>query len=391
MARTVLILGAGPGGLHAAETLRSLLDDEDRIVIVDRKDEQYLGVSFLGVMAGWHTPDQITIHPSVLRERGVYFIQSEIESIDTDNHRVMVSGTTAPLGYDALVVALGAQLAPGQVDGLGAALESDRGGEFYTREGAHRLHRLLEEFAGGKVVILVSRLPYKCPPAPYEGALLVDDLLRARGLRNSSAIDLFTPESAPIAPGGPPVSDAVRSLMTQRDITLHTSATVTSIDCEARTIAFDGGEVVVIRSADRHSAPRSASRSCANPSSERTGWIEIDRYTMRTAVGGVWAVGDVSLLRLANGMPMPKAAVFAMGEAEAAARDIAASFGYNAPAPSFDGRGRCWFATSSDEAGYVEGEFLHEPQPLVALHESTRENFILLRQDEESWLNHWSE
>ena len=242
MARTVLILGAGPGGLHAAETLRSLLDDEDRIVIVDRKDEQYLGVSFLGVMAGWHTPDQITIHPSVLRERGVYFIQSEIESIDTDNHRVMVSGTTAPLGYDALVVALGAQLAPGQVDGLGAALESDRGGEFYTREGAHRLHRLLEEFAGGKVVVLVSRLPYKCPPAPYEGALLVDDLLRARGLRNSSAIDLFTPEPAPIAPGGPPVSDAVRSLMSQRDITLHTSATVTSIDCEARTIAFDGGE-----------------------------------------------------------------------------------------------------------------------------------------------------
>ncbi len=275
MARTVLILGAGPGGLHAAETLRSLLDDEDRIVIVDRKDEQYLGVSFLGVMAGWHTPDQITIHPSVLRERGVYFIQSEIESIDTDNHRVMVSGTTAPLGYDALVVALGAQLAPGQVDGLGAALESDRGGEFYTREGAHRLHRLLEEFAGGKVVVLVSRLPYKCPPAPYEGALLVDDLLRARGLRNSSAIDLFTPESAPIAPGGPPVSDAVRSLMTQRDITVHTSATVTSIDCEARTIAFEGGEVVVVRPADRDSAPRSPSGRASIQA--RSEWLDRDR------------------------------------------------------------------------------------------------------------------
>ncbi len=390
MARTVLILGAGPGGLHAAETLRSLLNDDDRIVIVDRRDEQYLGVSFLGVMAGWHTPEQITIHPSVLRERGVYFIQAEIKSIDTDNHRVMVSGTTAPLGYDALVVALGAELAPDQVDGLDAALQSAHGGEYYTQDGSHRVHGLLEGFAGGKVVILVSRLPYKCPPAPYEGALLVEDLLRDRGLRESSTIDIFTPEPAPIAPGGPPVSDAVRSLLEQRDITLHTSAIVKSIDSGARTIAFDGGEVAaydLLIAIPPHVPPLVVRQSKLGSN----GWIEIDRHTMRTAVDGVWAVGDVSLLRLGNGMPLPKAAVFATGEAEAAARDIATSFGYDTPAPSFDGRGRCWFATSSVEAGYVEGEFLHEPRPLVALHESTRENFTLLRQDEESWLEHWRE
>ena len=136
MPRTVLILGAGPGGLRAAEELRSLLPDEDRIVIVDRRDEQYLGVSLLGVMAGWHPPAEVTIHPSVLRERGVYFIQAEIESIDTENHRVYVSGTSAPLGYDALIVALGAELAPDQIDGLNTALESEHGGEYYTRDGA---------------------------------------------------------------------------------------------------------------------------------------------------------------------------------------------------------------------------------------------------------------
>ena len=390
MSRTVLILGAGPGGLRAAEELRSLLADEDRIVVVDRHDQQSLGVSFLGVMAGWHTAAEITIQPSVLRERGIYFIQSEIESIDTDNHRVSVSGTTAPLGYDALLLALGAEFAPGQVDGLGAALRSEHGGEFYTRDGAQRLHGLLESFSGGKVAILVARLPYKCPPAPFEGALLVDDLLRKRGLRDNSRIDIYTPEPAPIAPGGPPVSNAVRALLEQHDITLHTSVLANAVDAGARTVTFEGGDSAsydLLIAIPPHVPPAVVRTSKLGV----TGWIEIDRHTMRTAVDDVWAVGDVSLLRLANGTPLPKAAVFATGEAEAAARDIAASFGYEAPEPSFDGRGRCWFATASDEAGYVEGEFLREPAPLVELHDSTRENFVLLQQDEQDWLSHWRE
>ena len=388
MPRTVLILGAGPGGLRAAEELRSLLPDEDRIVIVDRRDEQYLGVSLLGVMAGFHPPAEVTIHPSVLRERGVYFIQAEIESIDTENHRVNVSGTSAPLGYDALIVALGAELAPDQIDGLGTALESEHGGEYYTRDGAHRLHGLLNRFSGGKIAILVARLPYKCPPAPYEGALLIDDLLRTRGLREQVQIDIFTPEPAPIAPGGPPVSNAVRAILDDHDITLHTSATTQSVGPTSRTISFESGGSTsydLLVGIPPHVPPAVVRQSKLGAH----GWIEIDRDTMRTAIDAVWAIGDVSLLRLANGMPLPKAAVFATGEAEAAARDIASSFGYDAPSPMFDGHGRCWFVTASNEAGYVDGEFLHEPAPLVALHDSTRANFALLQHDEQDWLSHW--
>ncbi len=390
MSHTVLILGAGPGGLHAAERLRALLKDDDRIVIVDRRDEQYLGVSFLGVMGGWHTVEEITIHPSVLRERGIYFIQSEIDAIDPENHRVQLQTTQAPLGYDALMVALGAELAPQLIPGLSEAISSEHGGEYYTLNGAMRLHALLDDFTGGTVAVVVAGLPYKCPPAPYEGALLVDDLLRGKGLRDTSSIAVFTPEPAPIAPGGPPVSNAIRSLLEQRNITLHTSAQLELVTVAGQSISFEGGatfnyDLLIV--VPPHVPPAVIRES---PLGEK-GWLEIDRHTMRTANDGVWAIGDVTLLRLPNGMPMPKAAVFATGEAEAAVRDIARSFGYDAPEPNFDGRGRCWFATSKDQAGYVEGDFLHEPTPLVALHSPTEANFQALLADERSWLNHWQE
>ena len=155
-----------------------------------------------------------------------------------------------------------------------------------------------------------------------------------------------------------------------------------------RSISFEGGATLnydLLIVVPPHVSPAVVRES---PLGER-GWIEIDRHTMRTADDRVWAIGDVTLLRLPNGMPMPKAAVFATGEAEAAVRDIARSFGYEAPEPNFDGRGRCWFATGNDRAGYVEGDFLHDPTPLVALHSPTEANFQSLLADERSWLDHW--
>ncbi len=390
MPKSVLILGAGPGGLHAAERLRSMLAEDDRVVIVDRRDEQYLGVSFLNVMRGWRTPAEITIQPSVLRERNVYFIKATVEGIDLERKRVKIDNGGADLGYDALVVALGAELSPQSVPGLAEAIASESGGEYYTRDGAARLHDLLEQFHEGRVAIVVSRLPYKCPPAPYEGALLVDDLLRGRGMRDTSTIDVYTPEPAPIAPGGPAVSEAVRQLLTARDITLHTSAALVSVDPESRSLSFSGNVQAsydLLITVPPHVPPAVVRASPLGSN----GWIEIDRATMRTSVEHVWAIGDVTLLRLPNGMPMPKAAVFAAGEAEAAARDIARSFGYDAPEPDFDGRGRCWFLTAEGEAGYVDGEFLHEPKPAVTLLSPTKANFAAMTEDERRWLAHWRE
>ena len=76
-----------------------------------------------------------------------------------------------------------AQLAPEALPGLAEA-----GHTFYTLEGAERLHAALESFTGGTVAVVVSALPYKCPGAPHEGAMLLGDYFR----QNFWLIDLET-------------------------------------------------------------------------------------------------------------------------------------------------------------------------------------------------------
>ncbi len=67
----------------------------------------------------------------------------------------------------------------------------------------------------------------------------------------------------------------------------------------------------------------------------------MDARTLRTAFDGVYAIGDVNAIVLANGKPLPKAGVFAHAQARVVAREVAATFGAAQAAP-FDGKGYCW-------------------------------------------------
>src|SRR5690606_201952 len=122
--------------------------------------------------------------------------------------------------YDALVVALGAELRPDLIPGLSEALEAGTAEEFYSLQGAVRLSARLKGFQGSRICLVISRLPYKCPPAPYEAALLIADLLRERGVAAATRIDIFTPEPSPIAAGGPEMGTAIRATLEERGITL---------------------------------------------------------------------------------------------------------------------------------------------------------------------------
>ena len=53
------------------------------------------------------------------------------------------------------------------------------GHEYYTMAGAERLRDELADFGGGRVLVSVLGQPFKCPPAPFEGAFLLHELLHA--------------------------------------------------------------------------------------------------------------------------------------------------------------------------------------------------------------------
>src|SRR3972149_4977218 len=190
---------AGVGGLVAANRLRRLLNRDHRVVLVDRSPWHSFAPSFLWVMTGERDPRRITRDLRALERKGIEFIRSEGTGLDLSARKVILSERDLP--FDYLVVSLGAQYSHEEIPGLGRAYT------YYHLEGAEGLRDELPKFSAGRVALVVSSTPSKGPAAPYEGALLLDDYFRRRGLRAEVEISVFTPEPFPLPVAGQAVGN----------------------------------------------------------------------------------------------------------------------------------------------------------------------------------------
>ena len=358
--RTVLVLGGGVGGLVAANELRRQLDPRDRVVLVEREARHLFQPSLLWLMVGRRRREQIERPLRSLLARGIELVEAEVNAIDPEGRQVETA--TGVLSADALVVALGAELAPDAMAGY-----RDAALNFFSPEGAAACARALESFRGGRVVVAVSTLPYKCPAAPYEAALLLDDELRRRGLREASQIDLFTPEPQPMPVAGPVMGSAVIGLLEAKGIRFHPKSPIARFEpATAELVLADGTRAGydLLAAVPPHGAPAAVR---ASGLANEAGWIPVDRNTLQTAHERVYAVGDVTTVTLTNGKPLPRAGVFAHAQALVVAREIAATFA-GRPAPTgFDGVGFCWVETGAGRAAFAVGDFYAEPDPTLDL------------------------
>jgi len=157
--KTVVVLGGGVGGIVAANRLRQMLDREHRVVLVDRTIWHSFAPSFTWLMLGWRKPERISRDMRSLGRKGIEVVNGEITAIDLAQRRVTIDGQQ-PLPYDYLVVSLGVDYSVEGVPGLGSAWT------FYSLDGADGLREELTKFRQGRLVILISSVPYKCPAAP---------------------------------------------------------------------------------------------------------------------------------------------------------------------------------------------------------------------------------
>lgn len=357
--KTILVLGGGVGGLTAANALRKRLDASHRVVLVDKRGEHLFAPSLLWLMVGQRRPGQLTRDLRTLVRPGVEVVRAAVREIDPERGRVRMD--SQEMGYDALVVGLGADLAPDALPGFEAGAHN-----FFDLEGAAGLWRALRDFTGGRVVVAVSALPYKCPAAPYEAALLLDDALRRRGLRARSEVVVFTPEPLPMPVAGPVLGQAVVQLLEQRGIRLHPNRPLQAIDPERRELVFQDGArepFDLLAAVPPHRPPEAIRQS---PLANEAGWVPVDKHSLRTRFERVYAVGDVATITLANGRPLPKAGVFAHAEALAVAETLAAELQGGAPA-RFDGLGYCWVELGAGQAAFAVGNFYAEPNPEIRL------------------------
>lgn len=363
--KTVVILGGGVGGLIAANELRRRLPHEHRIVLVEKNAQHAFAPSFLWLMTGDRRPEQITRDVRQLVRLGVEMVQAEAHSIDLDGRRVETGAQT--LTYDYLIVALGTELAPEAIPGLTDAHT------FYTFEGAAKLRDALRAFPGGTVAVVVSVLPYKCPGAPHEGAMLIADYFRRRDIRDKVDLHLFTPEPQPMPVAGPALGDAVRQMLEARGIAFHPLHKLTSVNPQARELLFEGKEAFrydLLVAIPPHRGPHLVREAgLAN----EAGWVPVDRLTLATKYENVYAIGDVTAVpipgRWKSDVPLmlPKAGVFAHAQAEVVARRIAAEIASKDVKGTFCGDGYCMLEAGEDLAGFAFGNFFAEPSPQVQL------------------------
>lgn len=355
-----MVLGAGLGGLVVAETLRKLLPATDGVIAVDRAERHFFPPSLLWLMVGARKPEDFTRSLDRLIGRGVAFRHGAITRIDPQRREVEVGGET--LAADALVIALGADYAPEAVPGLAAA-----GHNLYTMEGATAIRDALARFQGGRIVVLTAAPLYKCPAAPYEAVLLLESHLRQRGVRDRATIEFFAAEPRPMVVTGPELGGAVRAMVEARGIVYRPEHQVSDIDSGARRIRFANGVSAaydMLIYVPPHRAPAVVRAAGLTNDS---GWIPVDRLTLQTQFDQVFALGDITSIPLKMGRPLPKAGVFAHGQAEVVANNIAHAWTGKGQPRVFDGYGMCFIEAGGGRAGIGKGDFFAEPVPQVEM------------------------
>jgi sulfide:quinone oxidoreductase len=356
--RHIVILGAGFGGLELASRLSDSLADEVRVTLIDRNESFTFGFSKLDILFGGQDAAAARLYYKDLAREGVEFRQERVTAIDPTARRV----TTDDGSYEAdiLVVALGASYDQAATPGF-----AEGGLEYYSIDGAERLRDALPGFESGTILIGILGQPFKCPPAPFEGAFLLHDHLVERGIRESAEIRVIAPMAAPV-PVTPEISQRFLDALAERGIEYVGKTLVTALDPAAKeAILDDGGRVSydLFVGVPIHRVPDVVSESGLAPE----GWVAVDRDTLMTPFPDVYAIGDVVAI------PMAKAGVFAENAAAVVAQNIEARLRGSAPERRYEGEGSCYIEFGGGRVAKVEANFLGGPAPTAQLVGPSRE------------------
>lgn len=349
--KKVVILGGGVGGTIVANLLaKKLRRDEAEIVLVDQAGKHVYQPGFVYVAFAKLKASKLVKDERRLLRKRVRLIQGEAVKIDPEGRKVhLADGRT--LEYDRLVVALGARLVPGEVPGY---LEAAH--HFYTLEAAESLRKALEAFRGGRIVVGVASVPYKCPPAPSEAACQLDYYFTKKGMRDKVDIHFLSPLSRVFPLEN--VNGAVEGTFRHHNIRSTIFFNVESIDPKAKTVTSIEGDTVPYDLLIMVPPHRGAKVVEDSGLGDRGGWLPTDKFTLRTkAHADIFALGDCT------DVPVSKSGAAAHFQAKVVADSIVADLRGNPATARYDGHVMCYC-----DAGYHKGismsfDYEHPPVP----------------------------
>ncbi len=307
--KRVVILGGGVGGTIVANVLAKKAKGA-AVTVVDKTGKHVYQPGFVYVAFGKMRPERLVRDERKLLRRRVKLVIDEAVRIDDAAKEVHLKSGTV-LSYDYLVISTGSRLAPDELPG------ATSGYHFYSAEGAVRLREALATFPGGKVVITVGGIPYKCPPAPAEAACLLDYYFTRRGIREKVDIHFLSPLGRvfPLET----VSPTVQRIFDAKHVRYTTFFNAERVDAERKVVhSLEGEEVpfdLLILIPPHHGAKFAADSGLTDAG----GWIPTDKHTLEVKghERSIWAIGDTT------DIPISKAGATAHYEAKVVGANIA--------------------------------------------------------------------
>jgi sulfide:quinone oxidoreductase len=362
-----VILGAGFGGLTAANMLRKGLSAEHHhIVVIDKKDYFLMGVVHLWILGGNRRLEDSKVSLSNLKKKGIEFLQDDVIQIDFQK-KIVRTKLSKQIEYDYLILGLGADFAIEQIKGF-----TENGGfNLYDATQVPKLREKILSIKDGNIAICITDIPYKCPPAPYEASLIIDDILTQSGIRDSINVDLYTPTQIALPVAGPKISQDVVNLLNRHNINFHPLHKLKRVINE-KELEFGNGNRMdydVLVGIPPHKIPMMVANS-PGLLKEGENWINVDKFTLRTNYENVFAIGDVTEIKVNQYVAIPKAGIFAEEEAKVVSQQIIDEITNNnnkSQNPRFDGKGYCFMEIGGKKAGYITADFYNEAGPITKL------------------------
>ena len=372
-------MGGGFGGLSAANEIRNSLDSSKvKITIIDKKDWFMVGFAKLWIMNGTRTFENSIGSLNELPKKQINFIQDEIIEINTETN--FVKTKSKHISFDFLIIAMGAVLAPEKIPGL-----VENGFNLYDHNQLDKIHQKLNQIEFGKIAIVIMGMPYKCPPAPFEASLLIDSMLRKRGIRDSIQIDFYSPAPITLPAAGSDVSKQILDLINSEKIIFHNSSKIKQV--KSKKLIFENNECDfdILLAIPPHIAPKIIYNSNL---AKEPGFIPIDR-DCKTQFENIFAIGDVTSLIVTESMAVPKAGIFAEGEGITVAKNIISKLESKETSVLFDGKGGCFLESGRDTASIIEVDMFTNQKPSTKLTEPTKNNLSKKLDFEKERLSKW--
>lgn len=351
----IVVLGAGFGGMEISVRLAEAIGGEagTEIVLVDRSEAFVAGAAHIGLLTGTAGLEQVRRPYSRFVHPGVRFLHSDVHRIDAADRTVQT--TQGTIEADVIVIALGAELDVAATPGL-----AEDGHEFYSVPGAVAARRALEEFTGGRIIVGVCGVPYKCPPAPSGATLAIAESLERRELAGDTDLALVMPTERPVPPSIE-ASEEVLASFARRGVNWRPETGIERLDPQRRVaVTVDGSELPydLFLGVPVHRAPDVVAVAGLCPQ----GWIPVNPATMETIHQGVYAIGDIV------DIGAPKAGVFAEAQAGVAAAHIVARHrGEPDPVRGAD-QGTCYLDLEAGRTTGIEVTFMPGETPEIVLH-----------------------